>query len=77
MNKEIITSTEAAEYMGVSMSFLYKLTRLRQIPHYKPTGKLMYFNRIDLENWMQSNRIATEDEITRKANAYCMKGGKV
>ena len=74
--KEILSSTEAADFMGISMSFLYKLTRTKKIPHYKPMGKLMYFNKTDLECWMQSNRIATEDEITRKANAYCMKGGK-
>ena len=45
----------------------------QQIPHYKPMGKMCYFNRIELEEWLQNNRIATDDEITQKANNYCMR----
>ena len=42
--KEVLTSDEAAEYMGISKSYLYKLTMRKQIPHYKPMGKMCYFN---------------------------------
>lgn len=73
--KEVLTSEEAARYMGISKSYLYKLTRLGEIPHYKPLGKMCYFNRSELEEWLQRNRVATSDEITQKANAYCMKKG--
>ena len=59
--------------MGVSKSYLYKLTMRRQIPHYKPTGKMCYFNRAELELWLQGNRVATETETSRQAQAYCMK----
>ncbi|MBR4837211.1 MAG: helix-turn-helix domain-containing protein [Bacteroidales bacterium] len=71
--KEVLTSEEAAKYMGISKSYLYKLTMRQQIPHYKPMGKMCYFNRIELEEWLQNNRIATDDEITQKANNYCMR----
>lgn len=54
--KEVLTSDEAARYMGMSKSYLYKLTMNQQIPHYKPTGKLCYFNRRELEQWLQKNR---------------------
>jgi len=36
--KEVLTSEEAAKYMGISKSYLYKLTMRQQIPHYKPMG---------------------------------------
>ena len=72
--KEVLTSDEAARYMGVSKSYLYKLTMRQQIPHYKPMGKMVYFNRLELENWLQSNRVSTEDEISQQAQAYCMNG---
>ena len=72
--KEVLTSDEAARYMGISKSYLYKLTMLRKIPHYKPMGKMCYFNRMELEQWLQSNRAATDKELTERANAYCMKG---
>lgn len=75
--KEVLTSDEAAKYMGVSKSYLYKLTMRQQIPHYKPMGKLCYFNRQELEQWLQSNRVATDDELNDRAQAYCMKKGGV
>lgn len=71
--KEVLTSDEASRYMGVSKSYLYKLTMRGQIPHYKPMGKMCYFNRLELEEWLQSNRIATDSEISQQAQAYCMK----
>lgn len=76
--KEVLTSEEAAKYMGISRSYLYKLTMTGEIPHYKPMGKMCYFNRSELEQWLQSNRYATRDEVSQKANTYCMreKGGK-
>ena len=74
--KEVLTSDEAARYMGISKSYLYKLTMRQQIPHYKPMGKMCYFNRAELENWLQNNRVATDEEIKERATNYCMKGGK-
>lgn len=73
--KEILTSDEAAKYMGISKSYLYKLTMLRKIPHFKPMGKMCYFNRLELEQWLQSNRIATDEAIASEALNYCQKGG--
>lgn len=76
--KEVLTSDEAAKYMGVSKSYLYKLTMRQQIPHYKPMGKMVYFNRLELEQWLQSNRVSTATEISQQAAAYCMKkGGRI
>ena len=76
--KEVLTSNEAAKYMGVSKSYLYKLTMRQQIPHYKPMGKMVYFNRLELEQWLQNNRVSTATEISQQAAAYCMKkGGKL
>lgn len=73
--KEVLTSEEAARYMGISRSYLYKLTMNQQIPHYKPMGKMCYFNRVEVEQWLQSNRVATSTEIEQKAQSYCMKKG--
>lgn len=70
--KEVLTSDEAARYMGVSKSYLYKLTMAKQIPHYKPTGKICYFNRQELEQWLQSNRIATDEELSLKVQSYIL-----
>lgn len=75
--KEVLTSVEAAKYMGISMSYLYKLTMRREIPHFKPMGKMCYFNRRELEEWLQSNRVSTDSELKEWAQTYCLKKGGV
>ena len=75
--KEVLTTQEVADYLGVSKSCVYKWTMSRVIPHYKaPTGKLCYFNRKEIEDWMQSNRVQTDEEISQQAQTYLKKGGK-
>ena len=75
--KEVLTSDEAAKYMGISKSYLYKLTMKQQIPHFKPMGKMCYFNRLELEQWLQSNRVSTTTEIDQRAQDFCNKKGGV
>lgn len=75
--KDVLTSDEAARYMGISKSYLYKLTMKGNIPYYKPMGKMCYFNRAELEAWLQHNRCATDAEITDRASIYVMKGGAI
>lgn len=64
--KEVLTSSEAAKYMDISKSYLYKLTMRKQIPHYKPMGKMCYFDRLELQEWLRSNRVAAEEETNNK-----------
>lgn len=75
--KEVLTSSEAARYMGVSKSYLYKLTMKGEIPHFKPMGKMCYFNRKEVEEWLQRNRVATDAELNKRAKNYCEKGGVI
>lgn len=70
--KTLLTSEEASKYMGISMSHLYKLTFLKLVPHSKPTGKLCYFERAELDEWMKQNRVLTESEANLEANAYIL-----
>lgn len=77
ITKKVLTTEEAARYLGVSISYLYKLTMLKKIPHSKPLGKKCYFDREELEQWLLANRIATNEEIEQQAQAYCLqKGGQ-
>ncbi len=75
--KEVLTSDEAARYLGVSLSCLYKWTMNRAIPHYKsPTGKICFFNRKEIESWMQSNRVSTQTELDQQAQNLLKKGAR-
>ena len=74
--KEVLSASEAASYMNVSLSHLYKLTAERKVPHFKPMGKMVYFNRLELEEWLQTNRVATDAELEQQAQKLNKKGGK-
>ena len=64
---------EAAQYLNVSKSYLYKLTCFNKIPYYKPNGKKIYFSKSDLDKWILRNRVLSVDEINTKANKYINK----
>lgn len=51
-NKEVLTLEEACRYIGISRSYMYKLTSTEKIPHFKPRGKLIYFERETLNSWL-------------------------
>ena len=55
VHKEILTTSEACMYLGISESYLYKLTSAKKIPHYKPNGRLVFFNREELKLWAMRN----------------------
>ena len=65
--KKLLKSDEAAEYLGISLSHLRKLMMRRVIPMYKPGGKVCYFDPADLDAYLQSVRIASQDEIDAEA----------
>jgi len=69
-SKNVLTFVEAATYMGVSKSHLYKLTMARAIPHYKPRGKMVYFDLVELEEWLKQSRVATNEEMEVSATSY-------
>ena len=68
-------SAEAAQYLNISLSTLHKKTMLRELPFYKPSNKLLYFKREELDEWLQNSRVKPASEIDREAQAYCMKKG--
>ena len=68
--KEILSFNEAVKYLDVSKSFLYKLTSTNKISFSKPNNKLIYFQRIDLDNWMLQNRNESIGVLEENLNNY-------
>lgn len=68
--KTVLTFDEGCNYTGLTKSFMYKQTSQGKIPHYKPQGKMIYFERAELEKWLLRNRITPASEIDEQANTY-------
>ena len=73
LQKTVLNFSETCKYLDVSESHLYKLTSTKQIPHFCPQGKKLYFKRIELDDWLQRNRQSSTDEIDKLATEYILK----
>ncbi|WP_417176321.1 helix-turn-helix domain-containing protein [Alistipes putredinis] len=73
--KDFLNIDEAAEYLQVSKSYVYKLTALREFTVYKPNGKNIFILRDDLNAWIKRNPYLSNKEIEEQANliAYQLK----
>lgn len=69
--KPIISTEEAAIFIGTSVNHLHRLTSTRQIPYYKKGGRL-YFKKTELEHWMTRTKVKSEEEIDSEATTYCV-----
>lgn len=76
MKKEIFDFNESVDYLGVSKSFLYKLTSRRGIRFSKPNGGKIYFRKIDLDAYMLSNEQKSKLEIEEEILTKIKKNGK-
>mgnify|MGYP006350250351 FL=1 len=65
--KEVLSLEEAAKFMGIARSSLYKMTHQQAIPFYKPNGKLVFFEKSDLLAWIRQNRVSSMQEIGKEA----------
>ena len=68
--KEVLTLQEAAQYMGIARSSLYKMTSNQAIPFYRPNGKLIFFDKDDILTWIRKNRVFSTEEIEEEARRH-------
>jgi len=59
--KTVLTFDEGCNYTGLTKSFMYKQTS---------QGKMIYFERAELEKWLLRNRITPANEIDEQASTY-------
>lgn len=69
---EYLSTREAAEFLGLTVGYLYKLTMQKKVPYYKPFGNRCYFKREELSQLLQNNRVATAEETQRQAVVHIL-----
>lgn len=66
--KPALNIDDVAALTGLSKGAIYKMTCAKKIPHYKSQGgKLLFFKKEDISNWMLSQRVASDDEMMQNA----------
>lgn len=72
LSKNVLSFEEASKFLNLSKSYLYKLTSAGVIPHYKPQGKMIYFEKAALEEWLRQNPVKTQEQIAQEAQRYLL-----
>jgi excisionase family DNA binding protein len=67
--KEALTAAEVALMLDVTEGRVRTLTSQKKIPYYK-CGTKTYYKKSELERWMLSQRVATQDELEIQAQTY-------
>ena len=62
--KDILNMKEVCQYLDISQSLLYKLTCSGEIPHFKPRGKMIFFEKKELIEWIKKINFLSS-EITK------------
>jgi len=62
-NDQFLTHYQAANFLFISQSKLYKMTSNNEITYYKPNGKKNYYFKSDLIAFIKRNRIKSNEKI--------------
>ncbi len=74
--KPIMTVEELVVYTGFTKSYIYKLVHLKEIPFFKPQGKLLFFDREEINNWIRQNKSQSRSQMQSQALNYCLTSKK-
>jgi len=69
VQKNVLNIDEVCTLTGLSKSHVYKLTCYQKIPFYKQS-KHLFFDRVEIENWLKENRFKPSDELKKEAATY-------
>jgi excisionase family DNA binding protein len=70
MEGRVLNFSQACKYTGFSESYMYKLTSAGKIPHSKPLGKTLFFDREKLDAWLLSNGTSSNEQKESAAATY-------
>lgn len=69
LSKNVLNIDEVSMLTSLSKSTIYKFTHTGTIPHYKQ-AKHLFFNKEEIEAWLQANRGFNASEIEKQASTY-------
>lgn len=71
--KDVLNVEELADYTGFKKSYIYKLVHSNRIPFSKPLGKVLFFERKKIDEWLLTNSHKSNEEIEAKAIEFSLK----
>lgn len=71
---KLLTPAEAADFLGLKVSYVYKLIHFRDIPHFKCGARFVRFRVEDLEEWQNERLrvVPSRAQMQAEAARYCV-----
>lgn len=70
LQKDILTLEEFCTYTGISKHHAYHLTSSRKIPFYRPFGKMIYFKKDEILEFLLANPMLPSSDAGKKSNHF-------
>lgn len=70
--KQVLTLDEFCSYAGISKSYAYRLTSANKIKCYRPFGKLIYFDKDEVIDYLKQNSTNGVMEREKKMDKYLL-----
>lgn len=70
--KAILNVEEPLGYTGIKKCYIYKLVHSNSIPFSKPNGKVLFFERKKIDEWLLKNSHKSNDEIQQEAIEFSL-----
>ena len=64
--KQIFTKKNLMDYTSFSESTIHKLSSKNLIPHYKPTNGALFFDRLEIVEWIREHKVMSDEEVLAK-----------
>lgn len=61
--KRMLSVRDASLLTGFKESYVRKLVEESKLPHYRPSGKMIFFDRDEIESFLRTNRIPSAQEL--------------
>ena len=63
---DYVNANDLAELLGESINTIYARVHRKEIPYYKPGGKLLLFKVSEIRKWIEGGRHSTINEIKER-----------
>lgn len=73
LQKDVLTLEEFCVYAGISKNQAYHLTSTRKIPFYRPFGKMIYFRKEEVIDFLTNNSVGGSKINNQKVNQKILK----
>ena len=70
--KTILNVEELAEYTGFKKSYIYKLVHSNSLPFSKPNGKVLFFDKQKIDEWLLQNASKSINELQQEALEFSL-----